>query len=174
MWKALSWKIKLGLIAGLLVVAASLFGSGYFIGHIKGVQIAANEINRYQIASQRIQNSIETLQRTVDVKTVTVYKDRVAYIDRVQYRTKTVIETAVPEQFQLSKGWIYVYNQSVAGAEVNSELAADGERSGVSDRAALLTAAENNTIALKNATQLESLQNWIRDTEAARAEATKK
>jgi hypothetical protein len=177
MWSAfklLSLKAKLGVLGLLAIVAASLLGSAYFIGYNKGVNIAAAEINRYQIAAQRIQNDVTRIQTEKNTVIVTKYRDRVEYVDRIQYKTRTIVEQSVPEQFNLSRGWIYAYNQSVRGLELDPTKAADATPSSVTEMRALAgTLIPNNGICLKNQALADSLQAWVKSTEATREEATK-
>lgn len=174
MWaafKALTWQVKAGVLVGVVAILIALLGSTYFVAYQKGVNVAAAQISRYELASQRLQNSIQNRQTKTDVKIVTEYKDRVAYVDRVVYKTRTIVEQSVPEQFKLSNGWIYVYNQSVAGNEPRADLASDAAASSFTDKVALQRISENNGICLANKAQLDSLQQWIRETEANRKEA---
>jgi hypothetical protein len=176
MWaafKLLPMAVKTGLIIGVLAVLLAIIGSTYTIGYNKGVNIAAVQIGRYETASAKVTTKIRELQGKDDVRIVTEYKDRVQYVDRIQYKTKTVVQTLVPEQYQLSKGWVHTYNQSVAGALPDDAKASDPVGSGVSDRTALFTITENNAICLTNAAQLTSLQDWIKSVEKNREEATK-
>ena len=176
MWasfKALTLGAKLGILAGVLALFAILMGSSYYIGYSKGENISKVAIGNYETQLSDLRAKLATAQGRVDVKVVTEYKDRIQYVDRVVTETKTVIKDRVPEQFNLSKGWIYVYNQSVAGNGVEPSLAADANSSLVSDKTALLTITENNGVCLSNKEQLIALQTWIRDTEKAREEATK-
>lgn len=167
MWK----KFKVGII--VLLIIAALGGIGKFIydqGYSKGVNVAAYQISRYELASVKLKNKLATAQASVDTRVITQYRDRVEYVDRVKTKTQTVVRESVPEQFKLSKGWVYAYNQSVAGAEPDAFKASDPDPSNTSDRSGLLAITANNGICLANQAQLDSLQQWVRETEASRKE----
>ena len=170
----LSLKAKLAAIAAAILLIVGTFYLGSYIGYQRGVNVAAVEIQRYQIASQRLQQAIQKAQTQVNERVVVQYKDRVSYIDRVVYKTKTVVEQSVPEQFSLSRGWIYAYNQSVLGLELDPTKASDATPSSVSEMRALSnTIAPNNGICLSNKAKADALQAWITQTEAARAKETR-
>ena len=176
MWlafKALSLQAKAGILIGILAILVAAIGTAYYTGYSKGENISRLEISKYEGKVKDLITERDKAQAKVDVKEVVKYKDRVQYIDRVVYKTKTVVETSVPEQFKFSKGWVYAYNQSVAGNELESSKASDASESRVSDRSALVTITENNGICLSNKAQLDALQSWIRETEKVRVEVTK-
>lgn len=176
MWaafKALTWQVKLGISIGLLAILAALIGSTAYVSYQKGLNVSKVEIQAYQTKVKDLNTKLATAQGKVDVKVVTEYKDRVAYVNRVVYKTRDVIRDSVPEQFTLSRGWIYAYNQSVRGLELDPALASDKTPSTVSEMRALAdTIAPNNGICLANKAQLDSLQQWVTETEASRAQVT--
>lgn len=175
MWakfKTFGWKGKLGILAAILALLAA-FGGLYKTGYNSGAEVSKTEIARYKNKSLALQKKLAAAQTQVDTKIVTEYKDRTAYVDRVVYKTKTVVQTSVPEQYNLSNGWVYAYNQSVAGEEVDPTKASDGKPSSTTDRTALLAIAGNNGICLANQAQLDSLQKWILETEKSRAQNSK-
>ena len=69
---------------------------------------------------------------------------------------------AVPEQYELSNGWIHAHN-AAASPKINLDLslASDGTSSSVKDNQALQTVVENYSICLQNAQQLSSLQKYL-------------
>ena len=167
--KLIGWQAKLGIAIGLL----ALFASVYFIGYTKGENISKVAISQYETKVQKLNGELATAQGKVDVQIVTKYVDKISYIDRVAYKTKTVVEKSVPEQFNLSKGWIYAYNQSVLGLDVDPSLASDPTPSSVSEMRALAdTIIPNNSKYHTTTAKLEALQSWIEETEKARAEVT--
>lgn len=177
MWqafKALSIGAKLGIAFGIVALFAAIIGSTAYVSYNKGLNVSKVEIAKYEGKIQKLNSELKTAQGKVDVRVVTEYKDRVSYVDRVVYQTRDVIRDNVPEQFTLSKGWVYAYNQSIAGLPVDPVLAADKTPSSISEMRALAdTIAPNNGVYLANKAQLDSLQKWIKDTEAARAQVTK-
>jgi len=173
MWtafKLLTWKAKAGVFAAILAILLVLGGTISYVSYQKGLNVSRVEIGKYESNVNRILAAAQKIQRQVDVRVVTQYKDRVNTIDRIVYKTRTVVETTVPEQFNLSRGWIYAYNQSVQGLELDPAKASDKTASTVSEmRALAATIVPNNGICLINKAQLDSLQTWVRDTEKASA-----
>jgi len=173
-FKALSWGGRLGVIGGFLLMLAVVVGSAYTVGYNKGENVSRVAISQYEGKIQKLNADLAKAQGKVDVRVVTQYKDRVEYIDHVVYKNRDVIHTVVPEQFTLSKGWIYAYNQSVRGAVVDPKLASDAAPSTVSEMRALAdTIAPNNGICLATGEQLKSLQQWINESADAREKVTK-
>lgn len=175
MWakfKAFGWKGKLGILAALLAIAGAFYAT-YNQAYKAGVGVAATQLTEYKNKSLALSKKLAEAQTKVDTRVVTEYKDRISYVDRVVYKNRTIIDSVVPEQFKLSNGWIYAYNQSAIGAEIDPTKASDAYMSNVSDKAALSAIAGNNGICLSNQAQLDALQKWILETEASRAKVTK-
>lgn len=161
-FKALSLGGKLFILAAIL----ALFGATYYVGYSKGANISAVEIAKYEGKVKDLNAQLKTAQGKTDVQVVTKYLDRDKIITNTVVKTRTVVEQNVVEQFTLSKGWIYAYNQSVLGLAVDPELAADATPSTTSEMRALAdTIVPNNGNALSTAAQLEALQEWVRETE---------
>lgn len=170
MWgafKALSLSAKLFVLGAILAVLVAVG----FAGYQKGINVSKVEIERYKNASLVLKQKLDKAQNKVDVRIVTEYKDRVAYVDKVVYKTRDVVRTNVVSNFKFTKGWIYAYNQSVQGLEVDPVLASDKTIASVSDVDALAdTIIPNNGISLSNQAKLDALQKWVRETEASRKE----
>jgi hypothetical protein len=169
-FKALSIGTKLGIAFGFIVLLLSIVGSTAYVSYNKGLNVSKLEIQSYKADVANLNSRLKTAQGKVDVKVITEYKDRINYVDRVTYKTKTVVETIIKDnmvpQFNLSKGWIYVYNQSALGLEVDPVLAADSTPSTVTEMQALAdTIVPNNGRYLSVKAQLEALQSWVTNTE---------
>lgn len=177
MWaafKALSIGSKIGIAISTLLLFASIIGSTYFVAYNKGLNVSKLEISKYENKVLELNNKLTTAQAKVDVRVVTEYKDRVNVIDRIVYVNRNVIKTVVPEQFNLSRGWVYAYNQSVQGLEIDPVLASDATPSTTSEMIALAdTIIPNNGICLSNAAKLSALQDLVKQREAAKNEVTK-
>lgn len=165
MWtafKALSIGSKLFILAAIL----ALFGATWYVGYSKGANISEVKIAQYEGKINKLNADLKTAQGKTDVKVVTKYLDREKVITNTVYKTRTIVEQSVPEQFTLSKGWVYAYNQSVLGLDVDAELAADPTPSTVSEMRALAdTIIPNNGKALTTAERLKALQEWVAETE---------
>ena len=164
--KGISIGAKLGIAIGVLL----LFAVVGYIGYTKGINVSKVEIAKYESKIQGLNAQVAAANAKVDVRVVTQYKDKVRTIDRVVYETRDIIRTRVAEQFTLSKGWVYAYNQSIQGLVINPELAGDKTPSTTTELKALAdTIAPNNGVYLANKAQLEALQQAIKEREAANA-----
>lgn len=104
-------------------------------------------------------------------RVVTNYVTRRETIREVVYRNRDVIRNVVPEQNQLSQGWVYAHNQTVRILPIDYNLASNPAPSSVSDRDALDIVAQNYRIANENREQLINLQNWVRQQQEIRQRA---
>lgn len=177
MWaafKLLSLKAKAGLVGLALAILLAVIGSTAYVSYQKGLNVSKVEIQKYQAKKQEVQTKFVTLQGKTDVQVVTQFKDRISYVDRIVYKTRDVVRDSVPQQFNFSRGWVYAYNQSVKGLEVDPVLAADKTPASATDVGVLAdTLVPNNGICLNTKAQLEALQKWQLETEANRAEANR-
>lgn len=159
------WAAFKGLSIGgkLFILAAifALFGATYYVGYSKGANISEVEIAQYEGKVNKLQAELNKKVGVVKVETVTRYLKGETVAGETVYRTRTVVEQAVPEQFTFSNGWIYTYNQSVKGEETDPTLAADPTPSGVTDKQALVTIVENNAISHRNERQLDTLTGYL-------------
>jgi hypothetical protein len=171
MWlaiKALSWKIKLSVFALIVAAILAMGAATYTIAYQKGLNLSKIEIANYEKEKAELQSRLDQAQGKIDVVSVIKYKDRIKTVDNIIYKNKDVIVEVLKPQFELSKGWVYAYNQSVLGTSLDAKKAADTEASKVTDVEALAnTILPNIGICQANAEQLGSLQKWIRDTEAS-------
>jgi len=177
MWaafKLLTWQAKAGIAVAVLAILLALVGSTAYVSYNKGLNVSKVEIAKYKGEAETLNKKLAVAQGKVDVRVVTEYKDRVNTIEKIVYKTRTVVGENVPEQFTFSRGWVYAYNQSVRGLELDPVLASDKTASPVSDLRALAdTIVPNNGICLTNKQKADSLQTWIRETEASRAQVVK-
>ena len=165
-----SWGAKLGIAIGILL----LFAAVGYIGYTKGINVSKVEIAKYEGRVQALNAKVAQANAQVDVKVVTEYKDRVHNIDHTVYETRDIIRNKVAQQFVLSRGWVYAYNQSVLGLALDPALAADKTPSTTSELMALSeTLAPNNGVCLANQAQLDALQKAITEREAADAKINK-
>jgi hypothetical protein len=170
MWAALK-ATSIGVKIGMLIAILAAFAAVAMIGYNKGLNVSKIEILNYKNASLVLASRLNKAQGQVDVKVVTEYKDRVSVVKETEYKNRDVIRTKVVGFNLLTKGWVYAYNQSVLGLPIDPTLAADATPSTTNELLALSeTISPNNSVALENRAQLEALQAWIRETEAARKE----
>ncbi len=171
--KAASWGVKLALLGGVLAFLLAVGGGLYYVGYTKGANVSKVEISKYEKKVSDLNTKLKTATGKVDIREVTVYKDKLIYQDRVVTKNHEVIKYQVPEQFKVSQGWIYAYNQSIAGLPIDPEKAKDDRASWASDRSVLGFVADNNGVCLANGTQLDSVIATIKAREAALNEVNK-
>lgn len=167
MFKLIPFWGKIGIGIGLALALFAMWFATKTIYYDKGINVSKVEIERYKGEKKKLETDLAQAQSRVVERVVTQLVTRTAYIDRVVYKNRDVIKTVVPKQFLLSKGWIYAYNQSIKGLEIDPVLAADGRSSVVQDATALSYISENNGVALRNAEKVNSLQLYITETQKA-------
>lgn len=157
-----SFSIGTKIVVGIAIIA--LLASISAISYNKGLNVSKLEIAEYQTKIQQLNAKKQEKQIVVNEKVIVEYKDRIKYIDKVVYTNRDVVKNVVVEQFNLSKGWIYSYNQSVKGLQIDPEKAKDSTPSTTSEMLALAdTILPNNGICLANQAKLEKLQEWIKE-----------
>lgn len=176
MWAAftsLSLGMKAAFIGGFLALLLAVGGGLYYTGYNKGNNNSKIAIAEYNTKKQELQNKIDKVVNTVDIRYVTEYKDRVLTNTVTVVKNRDVIVTKVPEQFKFSNGWVYAYNQSINNLPIDPALASDDTASWVSDRQGLEYINTNNGIAKLNAEQLDSLSALVRARQEAVNEVNK-
>lgn len=159
--KLIPFGAKIGILIAFLAALAGL----YYVGYNKGLNVSEVAIAQYETKVSKLNEKLATKGGEVRVETVTKYLKGETVAGQTVYRTRTVVQTVVPEQYTLSKGWVYAYNQSVLGAETDPVLAGDATPSDVTDKQALEVITDNNAISLANARQLDSLTGYLEDME---------
>lgn len=162
----------MGLAAVLVIGAAG--GTGYVAGikdgdkRVAAAQVQCEKrVGAIKLALANAESRALKASSQVSDRVVTQYVDRIRYVDRVRTEYVNQANTVVPTQFELSQGWVYVYNQSATGQPSDPALASKPETSGVTDTAALTTIVDNNSSAQACREQLTALQSWVRETKAA-------
>lgn len=155
--------IKWWLIGGTAAIALLSVGSiaVYSKGYSAGEAVSAQVISTYETKIRDLSADLAKKQNTVTRDVVTKYVDKVIYRDRIVYKNRDVVITSVPEQYTLSRGWVYAHNQSALGLPIDPALAADATPSETTDKEALSTIDKNNAEAIANADRLDALQEWV-------------
>lgn len=148
-------------IAAVLALAL-LFGGTYWKGYSSGRAIAAEEIQQFKDKNAKIIADLERKNAQVKERVVTQYVDRVRVVKQqeVVYRDRAI--ASVPQQAVMSNGWVYLHDASATSNEADVEESSDAKPSGVTDTQALAAIVSNYARCNANATQLESLQDWVR------------
>lgn len=150
-------------LLALVFVVGGAFAAGYKKGTDAGevmIQQAANEAEQLKIELEKEQNNIKE-------RVITEYQDRIVKVKEREVVYQNAAENAVPGQFTLSNGWVYLHDTSILGNELNPDLASDDTESTTKDNQALGTVLSNYSVCLQNAQQLVSLQSWILETKAS-------
>jgi len=153
------------------VAVALLAGALVGFGWVKG---AAHVQGRWdaEAAAQALQASrIQTSQAETTVQVVTEYVDRVKVVHE---KAKTIIKEVpvyVPVEADagctVNHGFVVVHDAAAGGTVPGPPGPADAAPSGVALSAVAVTVADNYGICHENSTQLEALQEWIREMIAA-------
>ena len=163
--KLLTLKTKAILIGIIFAIMLTAVVSTGFIYYNKGVNQAKVELQKFEKKKARVETKLVTKAAEVDTKVVIKYIKKVEQVDKVVEKNIEVIKL-VPYRFNLSKGWLYTYNQSVLGLEVDPVLASDSTESLVADNEALKIITENNGIFFKVKAQADALIEFTKEREA--------
>jgi hypothetical protein len=154
--KIISFLVAIGILIGGCIYL-------YNSGKNAGIGIANDRISAYEEKVQSLNAQLAQKEIIVRERVINNYHTRTIVRTKVEYKNQEVIRTVVPEQYKLSKGWVYAHDQSALGKEIDPALAANPDPSNVSDRTALVTIDENNNRANRVADRLEALQQYIRE-----------
>jgi hypothetical protein len=177
MWtafKLLPISVKIGWLVGLLVAFSALFGSVAYTFYQKGLNVSKVEISQYETKNQELENKLVVANGKVITKVVDRVVPEVKYIEKVRTVNHETIKERVVHQFNLSCGWVYSYNQSVQGLEIDPVKAANATECPVAETFALDIINDNNGIALTNAKYMEALQAILKGEREAREEVISK
>jgi hypothetical protein len=145
-----------------VLALALVVGGAFFAGYNKGTAGADAKINQFANEVQELELALKKEQQMIREVVKVEYVDRVQTIKEKEIRVVEAAKETVPEQYELSNGWIHAHN-AAASPKINLDLslASDGTSSFVKDNQALQTVVENYSICLQNAQQLSSLQKYI-------------
>jgi hypothetical protein len=163
----------IGAIAGVAILATAGFAL-YSVAYSKGENVSKVAIQGYQTKVQQLNAKLLEEEQKVTERVIREYHTKTIERERTVYRNGDTITRVVPEQYLLSKGWVYAHDQTAKDESVDPSKASNVDASTVSDRAALNVVAENNALANQNADQLEALQTWITDVNKTRDSVTAK
>ncbi len=154
----LPYKILGGLAAFLMAVVIA-FSFGYHSGSTKSDLVIQTYANQAMTAYTKIQDN----QNKINDRVITQYVDRIQKVKEKEYVYVNAANNIVPKQNQMSEGWIYTHDRSALLEEADREKAKDPNPSGIYDTEALATIVTNYSKCNQTATQLESLQTWIKE-----------
>ena len=159
-------------LAAALVTA--LVVTPYWYGYNKAATKYKNEIAQLVTDATLLQSKLDAEIANIKVEIVTEYVDRVEVVKEKEYVYIKQAATVVPNQCELSDGWVYLHDASARGTDADTTRSADDSPSGVEDNQALGRVVENYSICEQNAEQLIALQKFVREAQAAVEEANRK
>ena len=149
-------------IAAFVFIIIAVFGAGYMRGNAR----AEAEIAAFAAEANAKVAELERKNTEVTNTVITKYVDKVRVVKEREYVYLNAAQSAVPSQFIISDGWLYLHDTSARGDNADTSRASDATPSGIKDNQALGTITQNYSTCRENAQQLASLQQWILDMQA--------
>lgn len=154
MFKMIPLPIRiLSLILGLVVS----FLYGVHVGTMK----SKVTISDFTATKTEQQAKIQKEVSEKNIQIVTKYVDRWHTIKEIESVNKEYAKNIVPNQHDLSVGWVSTHNASASSTKVDSTSAANPTPSGVTDNQALETIIDNYSKYHQCSTQLNSVLDVI-------------
>lgn len=148
----------LGFVLLILGVAGYSYYYGYSAAKTKAQKEALEKENRNQAIVIDLQKQLSAAKDKVIIrfveKTNTITERKYIYVDKAKN---------TPSKCELSNGWINLHDASAKLMNIDSNSVSDNTSSGIRDNKALETVVSNYSICHKNAQQLKSLQEWIKN-----------
>lgn len=153
---------KWWLIGGAVAITVAAIGVGviYNKGYDSGLAVSQTKIAQYEVRVRELNNKLLDADSKVTTEVVTEYLDRYINRDRIVYVNRDIIVDRVPEQYQLSAGWVYAHDQAAQSLQIDAQTASNPTPSEVSDTEALTVVADNYGQCNAVADQLIALQEW--------------
>jgi len=163
-------------IAAVLVFSAGMWKGYSWAANKYQAKIVVMEVEREQFVMQKqeLANRLLVSLDAVKEVIVTKYVDRVKVIKEKEYVYNKQAINNVPNQFELSNGWVYLHDSSARGDPADPARSSDATPSGVADNQALAIIVSNNSAALQNAEQLRAVLEIVRETNRVVEEANAK
>jgi len=135
-------------------------------GYMKGSAHAELELTNYKASADKQISDLTAENLRISDNVVTEYVDRTNTIVQKEIVYRDAAAKLEPQN-NLSTGWITLHDAAARLANPDMQLASDNSPSGVMDNTALAVVMSNYAVCKQNAEQLKSLQQWIRDNQAA-------
>lgn len=156
------YKIVIGLAA--FVMFAMAMASSFLIGYNRGFNDCKADWDEEKREAAAVVQRAKDQIRENDDTTVTQYVDRWNTIKEKEYVYVDTAKSRVPNQRDMSNGWVNLHDRAAKGEGIESDEASDGTPSGISDNQALAVVVSNYSQCLQDKNQLIALQTWITDT----------
>jgi len=148
-------------IAAVVFLVVGAFGCGY----LRGSDRADAEIARAAAEAQAQIAELQTHQATTNTQIVTKYVDRVRTVLVEKNQNAQLIANLPTSSLKLPNRWVYLHDVAATGGNADTTRAVDAAASPFTDNDALRAVSDNYSTCRQNASQLEALQQWIRDTQ---------
>jgi hypothetical protein len=162
---SISFPVKILILIIVVVAAAGM-------GFIKGSSYSEVELANYKASAEKQISDLKTENATISNKVVVKYVDRVNTIREKEVIYKEATDS-LGAQHDMSNGWVHLHDTAAKLANPDANLATDKSPSGVMDNSALAVVISNYRICYEDKAQLNSLQKWIVDNQAAIEKANK-
>ena len=164
---------------GLIPMPVKIFAILFIVlgaagwGYMKGSAQAEIALANYKASAEKQISDLKTENARISDNVTTQFVDRTNTIreKEVIYRDAT---SNLGSTVELSNGWVHLHDVAARMINPNAQLASEKSPSGVMDNSALAVVIGNYSICKQNAEQLESLQKWVRDNQAAVKAANEK
>lgn len=148
-------------IAAVVFLVIGAFGCGY----LRGLDRADVEIARAASEAQAKIAELQTQQATTNTQIVTKYVDRVRTVLVEKNQNAQLIANLPTSSIKLPNRWVHLHDVAASGGNADTTRAVDAAASPFTDNDALRVVSDNYSTCRQNASQLEALQQWIRDTQ---------
>lgn len=146
-----------------LLAGVALIIGVFFYGYTKGSANAQAEINAFEAETNDVIADLERKNQEISNTVVTQYVDRVQVVREKEYVYRDIVETIVPNQHDMSNGWVYTHDAAASSNDADPARASDAASSGIADTQALVGIIRNYSVCQQNAEQLIQLQQWVND-----------
>ena len=147
--------VKIALIALILTGA---FGYGYMKGSAK----ADAEIAAYAAKASELSAKLKEEHTQINDRVVTQYVDKVRTVVQKEVVYRDRVSNDVPQQYNLSTGWVYLHDQAASGLDAEKDKSADATPSDIKDNDALAVVVGNYSMCHQYKEQIDSLQNSLK------------
>lgn len=166
---------RVGIMVALL---AALIGGPYWYGHNKGYDKAETkykgQIEQLVTDATILQSELDAEIANIKVETVIEYVEKVEVVKEKEYVYIKQAADVVPNQCELSDGWVYLHDASARGYDADPTRSSDETPSGIEDNQALGRVVENYSTCEQTRQQLIALQQFVREAQAAVEEANRR
>jgi len=153
-------------IIAATVAVIGIFGYTFKKGHDVGTAEGEAKIQALVDEATKLKADLEKEQSKIKEKVVIEYVDKIKVVKEKEYVYVDQAKNAVPSQYNLSNGWVYLHDQAVSPGNSlpDSARVTDATASDTKDNQALAVILGNYSICLQNAQQLTSLQQYFLET----------